>query len=104
MIIYSDKKYLFVSLEATLIEKGVTIIMNTRKNRTRKVMRLWNCLILRKRYTPYLLPVALCLSTRLSTSNRGKYGVLIFHECSLNCTVKPFNHFTKNKFSLQHYA
>ena len=48
--LYGDKGYISGPLEQDLAEKGVTLITNVKKNMKPKVMKLWDRLMLRKRF------------------------------------------------------
>ncbi|PCS23443.1 Mobile element protein [Candidatus Enterovibrio escicola] len=47
--LYGDKAYISGPLDRELADKGVTLITGI-KNMKPKVMKLWNCLMLRKRF------------------------------------------------------
>ncbi|WP_158523704.1 transposase [Candidatus Enterovibrio escicola] len=48
--LYGDKGYISSSLEKTVDDKGISLMTNTRKNIEPKVMKLWDCIILRKQF------------------------------------------------------
>ena len=48
--LYGDKGYLSKALQADLLEKGVTLITNVRKNMKRKAISLWDRAMLSRRF------------------------------------------------------
>jgi hypothetical protein len=48
--LYGDKGYISGPLEQELADKGVTLITGVKKNMKPKVMKLWDRLMLRKRF------------------------------------------------------
>ncbi|PCS23611.1 hypothetical protein BTN49_0580 [Candidatus Enterovibrio escicola] len=48
--LYGDKGYISAPLERELANEGVTLITGVKKNMKPKVMKLWNRLMLRKRF------------------------------------------------------
>ncbi|WP_150137736.1 transposase [Candidatus Enterovibrio escicola] len=50
LIISGDKEYISGFLEKTRVERGVNLITNKLKNMEPKVMKLWDRLMLRKRF------------------------------------------------------
>ncbi len=48
--LYGDKGYISSPLERELADKGVTLITGVKKNMKPKVRKLWDYLILRKRF------------------------------------------------------
>nr|WP_263364445.1 transposase [Candidatus Enterovibrio escacola] len=48
--LYGDKGYISDLLWRELADKGVTLITGVKKNMKPKVMKLWDCLILRQRF------------------------------------------------------
>ena len=48
--LYADKAYISKALESQLLEKGVTLVTNVRKNMKAKILYLWDRAMLSRRF------------------------------------------------------